>query len=54
MIKLFCNSRFPHFPLLTVVTILGVDQEMEELVRVTANQCVLLLIELLNEAQVGL
>lgn len=24
LIKLFCNSRFPHFPLLTVITMLGV------------------------------
>lgn len=54
MVKLFCNSRFPHFPLLTTATLLGVEQSAEELVRVTANQCVLLLIGLLNEAQVGL
>jgi len=48
MVKLFCNSRFAHFPLLTTVAVLGIEQDAEELVRVTANQCLLLLIGLLN------
>jgi hypothetical protein len=26
LIKLFCNKRFPSFPLLTVVTVLGVSE----------------------------
>jgi hypothetical protein len=54
MIKLFCNGRFPHFPLLTTVVMLGVDLRHEELVRVTASQCVLLLIKLLNDTHLGL
>ena len=53
LIKLFCNSRFPHFPLLTVITMLGVEFNQEVLVRVTANQCFLLLIKLLNQTKVG-
>ena len=54
MIKLFCNSRAPHFPLLTVSLILGAEQKLEELVRVTANQCVLLLIGAVNDTEIGL
>jgi hypothetical protein len=53
LIKLFCNSRFPTFPLLTVVTVLGIDRTHEYLVRVTAHQCVLLLINLINDKQTG-
>jgi hypothetical protein len=54
LIKLFCNNRYPHFPLLTIVATLAVSYEQEELVRVTANQCVLLLINLMNQTQIGL
>lgn len=53
LIKLFCNNRYPHFPLLTTVAALAVSPEQEELVRVTANQCVLLLIKLINATGVG-
>jgi hypothetical protein len=53
LLKLFCNGRFPAFPLLTVVTVLGIDNTHEYLVRVTAHQCLLLLINLINEKQTG-
>jgi hypothetical protein len=54
LIRLFCNKRFPSFPLLTVVTVLGVSEEVDELVRITAQQCVLLLINLINSVKTGL
>lgn len=48
LIKLFCNNRYPSFPLLTMVTLLGTSLTREVLVKVTAHQCVLLLIALIN------
>lgn len=29
LIKLFCNNRFPHFPLLTTITVIAVDTQQE-------------------------
>jgi hypothetical protein len=52
LIKMFCNNRYCSFPLLTQVCYLA-TQSKEELVRVTAQQCVLLLIQLLNSKQIG-
>ncbi len=52
LIKLFCNNRYASFPLLSHVSYLA-TQHPEELVRVTAQQCVLLLIQLLNIKNVG-
>lgn len=52
LIKMFCNNRYASFPLLCQVCYLA-TQSPEELVRVTAKQCVLLLINLLNEKRVG-
>lgn len=52
LIKMFCNNRYCSFPLLTQVSYLA-TQSREELVRVTAQQCVLLLIQLLNSKQIG-
>lgn len=54
LIRLFCNKRFPTFPLLTAPTILAVSPKVDELVRITAQQCVLLLINLINTARTGL
>jgi hypothetical protein len=53
LIKLFCNNRFVTFPLLTVATILSTKLMSEVLVRVTAQQCVLLLLNLINTKGVG-
>lgn len=51
---MFCNKRFPTFPLLTTATILGVNQSCDELVRITAQQCILILINLINRHKTGL
>jgi hypothetical protein len=52
LIKLFCNNRYSSFPLLFQITYLAVNAH-EELVKITAQQCVLLLINLLNKKKVG-
>jgi hypothetical protein len=52
LIKLFCNNRHPCFPLLAQATSLAAHAT-EELVKVTAQQCVLLLIGLLARKRVG-
>ena len=52
LIKLFCNNRYSSFPLLYQVTYLAVCAQ-EELVKITAQQCVLLLVNLLNSRGVG-
>ena len=52
LIKLFCNNRYASFPLLGQTTLLAIYAE-EELVRVTAQQCVLMLIGLLAKKKVG-
>lgn len=54
LLKLFCNNRFPSFPLLAVVTILGTNLSKEVLVKITAHQCVLLLISLMIKNKTGL
>jgi hypothetical protein len=53
LIKLFCNSRYPSFPLLTAVATLASADLKEELVTVTARQCLLQLAALINEKQIG-
>jgi hypothetical protein len=53
LIKLFCNSRYPSFPLFSAVVTLASSDHREELVRVTARQCLLQLTALINEKQVG-
>lgn len=53
LIKLFCNSRYPSFPLLSSVVAIASAGLKEELVTVTARQCLLQLAALINEKQVG-
>lgn len=53
LIKLFCNTRYPSFPLFSAVVTLASADHKEELVRVTARQCLLQLTALINEKQVG-
>jgi hypothetical protein len=53
LIKLFCNSRYSSFPLFSVVVTLASADLKEELVTVTARQCLLQLAALINEKQVG-
>lgn len=48
-IKLFCNNKYPSFPILNNCSILASDNN--ELVRVTAQQCVLIIVGMLNERQ---
>ena len=52
LIKLFCNNRYACFPLLCQVTFLAIHAQ-EELVLVTAQQCVLMLVSLLASKKVG-
>lgn len=47
LIKMFCNNKYPTFPLFTYCTILACDPN--ELIRVTAQQCVLILVIAINE-----
>lgn len=51
-IKLFCNNRYFSFPLLCQTCFLATHAS-EELVRVTARQCVLVLVGLLVRKKVG-
>lgn len=53
LIKLFCNSRYPSFPLFSAVATLAAADLKEELVIVTARQCLLQLAALINEKQIG-
>ena len=52
LIKLFCNNRYSSFPLLCQITFLAVHAQ-EQLVKITAQQCVLLLINLLTLKKTG-
>ncbi len=52
LIKIFCNNRYPSFPLLSKVTVLAASSK-EELIKITAQQCLLLLVQLLNKKNVG-
>lgn len=47
LIKMFCNNKYPNFPLLTYTTILASDTN--ELIKVTAQQCILILVGMINE-----
>lgn len=47
---MFCNSKYPTFPIFTYVTLLAIDKN--ELIRVTAQQCILILLRILNEKQI--
>lgn len=49
LIKLFCNNKYPTFPILTNSTLLATDPN--ELVKVTAQQCVLIIIGMINAQQ---
>lgn len=53
LIKLFCNNRYSSFPLLSMAVTLASAYNKEELVKVTASQCVLQLIAIINEKRVG-
>lgn len=48
LIKLFCNNRYPSFPLLTAIVTLATYFQKEELVKVTAQQCLLELTGIIN------
>jgi hypothetical protein len=50
LIRMFCNERYPTFPLLTNATILAVSAN--ELIKVTAQQCILIIVGLINEQQI--
>lgn len=47
LLRMFCNNKYPNFPLLTYSTILACDAN--ELIRVTAQQCILILVGMINE-----
>ena len=47
LIRLFCNNKYPTFPILTNSTLLATDSN--ELVKVTAQQCVLILVGIIND-----
>ena len=48
LLKVFYNSKYPSFPLMVNCTFLATSSS-EQLVKVTARQCVLVLIGLLKE-----
>jgi hypothetical protein len=47
---MFCNTKYPNFPLLTFTTILAGD--FNELIKVTAQQCILILVSMINEKKI--
>jgi hypothetical protein len=47
LIRMFCNTKYPNFPLLTYISILAADTN--ELIGVTAQQCILILVDMINE-----
>ena len=53
LIKMFINSRHPSFPLLTAATTLATHPLHDQLVTITARQCVLLLVGVLDEKDVA-
>ena len=55
MLKLFCNARFPDFPLLaTPADIATCARNIDPMVVITAQQCVLLLVTLMARLRTGL
>jgi len=52
LLKLFCNNRYASFPLLARSTYMALHGA-DELVRVTARQCVLLLVGLIARRKAG-
>lgn len=55
LLKLFCNSKYSSFPLLTNCLILSIKINVpkEELVRVTAQHCLLEIIHIINKKKLG-
>jgi hypothetical protein len=49
-IRLFCNDKYPTFPMLTYITIIAGDPN--ELIKVTAQQCILILVNMINENKI--